>query len=238
MKKIIEEFLFLYPKFNKNKSIDTSIYSNKWFRLPNQTNKDKPLIHIIKRGSMDNFLIHYINKAIEYTPTFVDKKIKNVIIKDKIQTTSINCFDSTQIETEKLLNILSIERVTNRQLWIKLGYLLFSLYSYEDGLTIFIEMSKKSTSFVSVDDVTTVYETFKEKKYNINSLHYFAKLDNITEYQKIIKHEFVKEKILNDVIKIDRRYLLDINENLDNNDDILITSFNIFSFTNSCFIIF
>ena len=231
MKKIIEEFLFLYPKFNKNKYIDTSIYSNKWFRLPNQTNTDKPLIHIIKRGSMDNFLIHYINKAIEYTPTFVDKKIKNVIIKDKIQTTSINCincFDSTQIETEKLLNILSIERVTNRQLWIKLGYFLFSLYSYEDGLTIFIEMSKKSTSFVSVDDVTTVYETFKEKKYNINSLHYFAKLDNITEYQKIIKHEFVKEKILNDVIKINRRYLLNINENLDNNDDILIKNINNF----------
>ena len=228
MKKIIEEFLKLYPKYNKNKYIDTSIYSNKWFRLPSQSNIDKPLIHIIKRGIMENFLIHFIDNSTEYIPNFIDKKTKNVIIKDIIQTNSINCFSSTQIENEKLLNILSIERVTDRQLWIKLGYLLFSLYSYEDGLTIFIEMSKKSTSFVSVDDVTTVYETFKEKKYNINSLHYFAKLDNITEYQKIIKHEFVKEKILNDVIKIDRRYLLDINENLDNNDDILIKNINNF----------
>ena len=32
--------------------------------------KDKPLMHYIKRGIIDNFWIHYIDNAIEYIPIF------------------------------------------------------------------------------------------------------------------------------------------------------------------------
>ena len=89
-------------------------------------------------------------------------------------------------------------------------------------------MSKLSLLYVDDTYIITTYETFKDKKYNINSLHYFAQQDNITEYKKIIKHKFKKELPLNEIIKIDRRYLLNINENLDNNNDILINNINKF----------
>ena len=239
MKKIIEDFLNLYPQYNINKYVDTSIYSNKWFRLPNQTNQDKPLMHYIKRGNMSDFLIHYIDdNATEYIPIFTKTKTKtkeilididNTKINNDIQTNSINCFKNTKItENQKLLNILDIDRVNDRTKWIKLGYLLFSIYDYDEGLSIFIKMSKLSLLYVDDTYIITTYETFKDKKYNINSLHYFAQQDNIIEYKKIIKHKFKKEVLLNEIIKIDRLYLLNINENLDNNNDVLINNINKF----------
>ena len=42
-------------------------------------------------------------------------------------------------ENQKLLNILDIDRVNDRTKWIKLGYLLFSIYDYDEGLIIFIK---------------------------------------------------------------------------------------------------
>ena len=148
----------MFHCFNINKYIDTSIYSNKWFRLPNQTNQDKPLMHYIKRGNMSDFLIHYIdNYATEYIPIFTKTKpktkeilvdIDNTKIND-IQTTSINCFKNTELtENQKLLNILSFARVNERTNLIKLGYLLFSIYDYDEGLSIFIKMSKLSLLYV------------------------------------------------------------------------------------------
>ena len=203
MKKIIEDFLNLYPQYNINKCIDTSIYSNKWFRLPNQTNDDKPLMHYIKRGNMSDFLIHFIDiNATEYIPIFTNTKTKTKtkeILEDieNIQTTtSTNCFKNTEItENQKLLNILDIDRVNDRTKWIKLGYLLYSIYDYDEGLSIFIKMSKLSLLYVDDTYIITTYETFKDKKYNVNSLHYFAQQDNITEYKKIIKHKFKPEEI-------------------------------------------
>ena len=64
---------------------------------------------------------------------------------------------------------------------------MFSIYEYNGGLSIFIEMSKLSLLYVDDTYIITTYETFKDKKYNINSLHYFAQQDNISEYKKIIK---------------------------------------------------
>ena len=85
-------------------------------------------------------------------------------------------------------------------------------------------MSKLSLLYVDDTYIITTYETFKDKKYNINSLHNFAQQDKITEYKKKLK----KELPLNEIIKIDRRYLLNINENLDNNNDVLINNINKF----------
>ena len=149
---------------------------------------------------MSDFLIHHIDdNAIEYIPFFTKTKpkakfvdIDNTKINNEIQTTSINCFQNTEIESQKLLNILDIDRVNDRKKWIKLGYLLYSIYEYSEGLSIFIKMSQSSLLYVDDTYIITTYETFKDKKYNINSLHYFAQKDNINEYKKIIKHKFKK----------------------------------------------
>ena len=49
---------------NIKKAIDTTIYSEHWFRCPNQRKgiKDDNSQHIIKRGTMKDFIIEYIPK--------------------------------------------------------------------------------------------------------------------------------------------------------------------------------
>ena len=46
-----------------SKYIDLSIYCSHPFRLPNQTNFEKPLKHVIKRGEMIDFFVHYTENA-------------------------------------------------------------------------------------------------------------------------------------------------------------------------------
>ena len=48
-----------------SKYIDLSIYCSHPFRLPNQTNLEKPLKHVIKRGEMIDFFVHYTENATE-----------------------------------------------------------------------------------------------------------------------------------------------------------------------------
>jgi hypothetical protein len=41
--------------------IDLSVYeNNRWFRLPNQSNKKKPIMHSIVNGQMSDFLLELI----------------------------------------------------------------------------------------------------------------------------------------------------------------------------------
>jgi len=57
------DFITLKNIFNQDKykefknMVDTSIYSNHWFRLPYQTAKEKPLIHEIIQGKPEDFLV-------------------------------------------------------------------------------------------------------------------------------------------------------------------------------------
>jgi len=53
------DFKKAYPQFEK--FIDLIVYSNNWwFRLPFQTNGDKPYAHKIKKGEPSEFVINYI----------------------------------------------------------------------------------------------------------------------------------------------------------------------------------
>lgn len=69
LKQIHEKFanahkqLFVVDKKGKNSCIDTSIYTDKWFRMPNQTKEKKPKTeHIIMKGEMKDFIVSYIPK--------------------------------------------------------------------------------------------------------------------------------------------------------------------------------
>lgn len=53
--------LFAVDKKGKKSCIDTSIYTNKWFRMPNQTKEQKPKTeHIIMKGEIKDFIVSYI----------------------------------------------------------------------------------------------------------------------------------------------------------------------------------
>ena len=49
-----------YPKFKDY--IDTSVYRKGYFRLPNQTNNDKLIPHIIVNGDIEEFIITYVDE--------------------------------------------------------------------------------------------------------------------------------------------------------------------------------
>ena len=224
LKEIITHFKNKYSDITEY--IDLSIYNNNsLFRLPNQSNENKQFIHNIEYGLMQDFIITYIPiNSEEYIynniPDIPDifNNIPNNII-------SNNTFNISE-EQLKLFNMLNISHFDDRTKWINIGCLVYSLYDI-DGYFLFLELSKKSKKFVSEYDVEITYNSFNKKMFTIATLHYYAKIDNPEEYNKLIKKKIIKKND-NDIIEISNRYLLDINDNLNNNDDILVKNINDF----------
>ena len=235
IKNIIENFKNMYPSFSQY--FDNSIYKKtNIFRLPYQTNKDKNISHCIIQGYPIDFIINHIGYFCKnfyesdiYKYNFKNKHIINTniietkqIIEKKIEIKQ----DINKIELQ-LFNILDIKRLDNYNEWIKLGFLIYSLYE-KNGIELYIELSKKSTKFKSEEEVIQKYNTFSKRIYSIRTLHYLCKRDNPEEYNKIIaKVDNYEEEIINPIF-IDKRYLLDINSKLDNNNDLLTSTINNF----------
>jgi putative DNA primase/helicase len=60
IKNLVNSFLVKYKKYN-NGQVDTSVYKNGWFRLPNQSKEGKEnTCHRIVKGSLEDFLMWYI----------------------------------------------------------------------------------------------------------------------------------------------------------------------------------
>ena len=235
MKNIIENFKTMYPSFYQY--FDNSIYKTiNIFRLPYQTNDQKPIIHKIIQGYPIDFVVNHIGY---FCKNFYESEIYKYNLKNK-HIINTNIIETKQIikqdieikqninETElKLFNILNINRLDNYNEWIKIGCLIYSLYK-NNGIELYIELSKKSTKFKSEDEVIQKYNTFSKRIYSIRTLHYLCKRDNPEEYNKIItKVDNDEDEIINPIY-IDKRYLLDLNSKLDNNNDLLTSTINNF----------
>lgn len=91
LKEIFTNFLNEYPVFKKHPDTksaiqDTSIYSDHWFRCPNQSKGDKKKRnqHVIIKGNMKNFIIDYIpKKSIDINDYEYKKKIVKPEKKEK-----------------------------------------------------------------------------------------------------------------------------------------------------------
>ena len=148
----------------------------------------------------------------------------NKILKKKIE---IEIHNINEIEL-KLFNILSVsKRIDNYNEWIKIGCLIYSLYQ-NNGIELYIELSKKSIKYVNQEYVIQKYNTFSKRFYSIRTLHYLSKRDNPDEYNKIItKIDIDKTKIINPIY-IDKRYLLDLDSKLNINNDLFTSTINNF----------
>ena len=110
LKEIHENLKKIYEtefKIGRKNIVDTTIYSNHWFRCPNQYkgSKDKTK-HIIKVGTMIDFVITYIP---EYSININEVKCIKPINSNNEKHTQIEIiFNSmmkhTQIETKQELN--------------------------------------------------------------------------------------------------------------------------------------
>jgi hypothetical protein len=108
--------------------IDLSIYNKHWFRLPNQTNKNKSISHNIIQGKMEDFIIHYVDNS-EYEleddqPTELEKIDQP---KEEVKKEDILKFKEGKTKEDfiqKLLDLLDDSRVEDNDKWILVSFII------------------------------------------------------------------------------------------------------------------
>lgn len=192
---------------NHKHCIDTSIYSDHWFRLPMQSKEsDKNTIHRIIHGEMEDFIVQYIpndsvniedkeykfNKKVEKK-----KKINEIIIQPTVQV--IN--DNIDIILQKSNNYkfytiyrqifdkcYTNQRFNTYEYWLSIGMALKNIYGM-DAFELFDYFSSKGSNYEGTEKTLSKYHTFKEGDTTckgIGTIYHYAKEDNIDEYKKII----------------------------------------------------
>lgn len=192
---------FTYTKDDKTyRIIDTTIYSNHWFRLPNQSKEGKKKTkHIIRSGEIIDFFVEYIpaesvcinnNKFIG-----LDKKS---IIKKKLDVEEVSNLseeyeqtDFTDDDVKKLCSFLLKKRMDDYKSWIDTGMCLKNLSN--KYLKYWIEVSKKSKKF-DEEECTDKWKSFKVTKsgYGIGSLIMWCKEDNKDKCKNFLRERNIK----------------------------------------------
>ena len=182
--------VFNKPHFYEfKKYIDFSVYSEKWFRLPNQTNKEKPLQHKIINGKMEDFIIHYTYNT-QYEINDEDKTEDETENKTENKNESfINKTDNKKEESiKKLLSCLNSDRY-QYQYWLNTGILIFN---ETNNINIWKEWSKGYKKY-DENEINQKWNSFSStnKKLTIATLHKYAQEDNKEKYNKLFgKPEF------------------------------------------------
>jgi len=186
--------------------------SYKWIKKPYETDiLDMPL-----------WLFELIKQKPNMKPLLKEKKIEvepKPIVNDVVTQSSISItLSSSDNQTLQLLNILSIDRVNNYQLWLALGFLIFGL-DLPNGLEVFLMLSRRSSKYENDEYVIAKYQSIIKGKRQLNfkTLISWAKHDNPEEFNKLEIVVKPEESIVQKV-EISRRYLLDKNMNWGQSD--------------------
>ena len=159
--------------------VDLSVYCNKWFRLPNQTNENKPLKHNIIQGTEADFIVHNVNK-IDYK--FIEKQIINEIINDDKPQLS-NKKDNNDIY--KVLDNLNIKRFDNYNDWL---YLHMIFINEKLDLNILKSYCKKSSKYNEEANNKIIKHIKPNKGLTLKTLYYWLKQDNINEFNNLVQY--------------------------------------------------
>jgi phage/plasmid-associated DNA primase len=188
----------------KQSIIDTSIYSDHWFRCPNQSKGNNTKgIHVISCGNMKDFIIDHIPKYSKNIDNVEYIEAKVICAKNdgetKIIKKSIEKTEKDDIPyLTNLLNLLDKEYYDDYNEWYKVGMILKreSIRINIDLFFLFDEFSKKSKKY-DKQSVKKYWDDFKTEKISITlgSLNEYAKKSNSTEYKKIMMNYHVKNKI-------------------------------------------
>jgi len=190
------------------KTIDTTIYSNHWFRLPNQTNVIKEIPHLMLNGCgiIDSICQYYDEFSININDKLyinTDKKILNpntelVVYEQKINTCNdiiLNTGKYTDDNIDFFVNNLSNARCGDYEQWLNVGICLYNINN--QYLYIWKKWSKQSDNYE--EDICSVkWNTFKFNKdgLKIGSLLKWFKDDNKDIYSKFINDINIKNIIV------------------------------------------
>jgi hypothetical protein len=185
IKLYIEDFKIKHPQFNKY--IDISVYSNnRLFRLPNQTNKDKPFIHNIIEGQMFCFILDFVHKESEKMEEF-----KKEITNDKV----VNCEsiknDDINIEILNCLKCLDINDFNDYEEWRKIGLAIPNILNRSDeGFEMLNDWSSGGENY-DFEKVKKFYYNVKNNKdgLKIGTLKKLAKEHNLDLYNELFQKQ-------------------------------------------------
>ena len=197
MKEIVSFMQAEYIKIYNNKGvIDTSIYSDHWFRYPNQTKECvKNTEHFIVVGNMRDFIVEYIpkkSKSIEENICLLKSfKINNKIYENKKYLLSENNNHSKYFflnDVQIIIDSFSKEIYDEHKPWIYVGMCLFNISNNQTGLDMWINMSKKGKKYKE-GECEYNWNTFKEGKYRASYYNLLALLmrDNSCKYKEFVK---------------------------------------------------
>jgi hypothetical protein len=179
LKEIHENMKKQHPELSKN--IDTSIYSEHWYRAPNQrkgTSINDDTKHIIQFGKMLDFIVYYIQSYSENINEYIvakqqtSRKVNNKLLNDKPYNENIinnNCKDivvfgedDTPINKDKVLSKTISEPTLYKKMFDECyKQERFDVYDY----WLSIGMALKNT-FASHDEAFELFNYFSSKGNN------------------------------------------------------------------------
>jgi putative DNA primase/helicase len=220
------EILIKKDKNDKIKNcVDVSIYTDKWFRMPNQTKEKKENTeHFIKRGIMRDFLVDFIhdnsinindkifinksiiktksNNKIKNTQKENIEEIKNEIITNEknidVEDYDINEKNNVNFnDVKEIITNLDKNRADNYNDWITVGMILKNISKENKFLDLWNEWSKNSSKY-KLDECNKKWKSFnkKEKGYTIATLLSMLKDDNKKKFIELCKKLNIKNIIM------------------------------------------
>lgn len=212
MKKIISEFM-QYTNYTKE-NIDLSVYSNHFFRMPNQSKgkcktNDNPKnagVHKIIHGDTIDFIVHYIPQDSTYIQSIHSQSIQ--IERKKTNTREIivnntagneqsfsNNLGKTFIYKNLFDHCYKQERFENYDNWITIGMCIRNSFDDNTGFELFNYFSSKGSNYEGLDKTKNVYYRLIKQDtsngYTCGTIFFYAQEDNKPKYIEIIsKNEY------------------------------------------------
>lgn len=196
-----EEFIFKGDK-KIEKIVDTTIYSEHWFRCPNQSkgsgNKN---CHVIKKGEICNFIIDYIpenssninDKIFKSNMSIVKIPKKNELIEKESDNNLIlsSTLYRTNIYKKMFDECYSQERFEIYDYWLSVGMALKNIFSNdEEAFELFNYYSSKGRNYEGLEKTKNKYLTLVKKNadqgYTVATIYYYAIADNKPKFIEIM----------------------------------------------------
>jgi hypothetical protein len=139
--------------------------NNRWFRLPNQSNKEKPTIHSIVNGQMSGYLLDLIQPKSSILTIEVKKDIKPKIKREIFELTDINKTYETDKQIYEMLNILPADYLDEYSKWI----IITNILKGQDKFDIWDNWSKQLNAY-NVYKNKSIWRATKKITYDVSYL--------------------------------------------------------------------
>ena len=212
----IHKDIFIFQGDKKvEKCVDTTIYSEHWYRCPNQSKGNIPDIsknnkHLIISGEMKDFIIYYIpeNSLNINDYQFIEKVERKsedkVILKQNTNNTNTNqvTIYNNSSELSSILNQSTLykkmfdecykkERFEVYEYWISIGMAIKNTFlNEEEAFDLFNYYSAKGANYEGYEKTKYKYTTFIKKNnsngYTVATIHFYAIEDNKPKFIEIM----------------------------------------------------